>query len=131
MSVALLIGTPLKRHAYFSGGVPAAATDIVTLSLTKAVWECGPLKIAACFPRAVKGLFHQAGSDLAIESTEVLNMRTETPAQIIEGLLAGCEKTRGQTNLSPTSNVEVGCESVLGTDPSVPVFFRNLLEEER
>src|SRR5258708_37191100 len=41
--------------------------------------------------------------------------------------LAGCGKTRGQTNLSLTSKVESGVESMLGTDPSVPVFFRNLL----
>ena len=36
----------------------------------------GASKIAACFPRAVKGLFHQAGADLAADSAEILNMRT-------------------------------------------------------
>ena len=36
----------------------------------------GAVKIAACFPRAVKGLFHQAGADLAADSAEILNMRT-------------------------------------------------------
>ena len=42
--------------------------------------------------------------------------------------LAGCGKTRGQTNLSPTANVvSASCESMLWTDPSVPAFFRNLL----
>jgi hypothetical protein len=50
--------------------------------------KCGALKIAACFPRAVKGLFHQAGFDLAIESTEVLNMRTEPADQIAARALA-------------------------------------------
>src|SRR5213075_2761693 len=38
----------------------------------------GAVKIAACFPRAVKGLFHQANADLAPDRTEVLNMRTLT-----------------------------------------------------
>ena len=36
----------------------------------------GAVKIAACFPRAVKGLFHQAGADLSPDTTEILNMRT-------------------------------------------------------
>ena len=35
----------------------------------------GAVKIAACFPRAVKGLFHQAGADLSPDATEILNMR--------------------------------------------------------
>ena len=48
----------------------------------------GAVKIAACFPRAVKGLFHQAAADLAPDSTEVLNMRTEAPDEIVARLLA-------------------------------------------
>jgi len=36
----------------------------------------GPLKIAACFPRAVKWLFHQASAPLSLDSTEVVNLRT-------------------------------------------------------
>ena len=46
------------------------------------------IKIAACFPRAVKGLFHQANADLPAERTEVLNMRTQTAEEIIAALLA-------------------------------------------
>src|ERR1700749_2749493 len=38
----------------------------------------GAVNLAACFPRAVKGLFHQADADLSPERTEVLNMRTLT-----------------------------------------------------
>lgn len=48
----------------------------------------GGLKIAACFPRAVKGLFHQAGADLAPDRTEVLNMRTLAAADVTAALLA-------------------------------------------
>jgi len=48
----------------------------------------GEVKIAACFPRAVKGLFHQANADLAPERTEVLNMRTLTAEEVIAALLA-------------------------------------------
>ncbi len=46
------------------------------------------LKIAACFPRAVKGLFHQAGADLSAASTEVLNMRVEPAADVFAALLS-------------------------------------------
>ncbi len=49
----------------------------------------GDLKIAACFPRAVKGLFHQCGADLAADKTEVLNMRTMTAEEICARLTAG------------------------------------------
>lgn len=48
----------------------------------------GAVKIAACFPRALKGLFHQAGADLALDRTEVLNMRTLTAEDVIAALLA-------------------------------------------
>jgi hypothetical protein len=48
----------------------------------------GAVKIAACFPRAVKGLFHQANADLALDRTEVLNMRTLTADDVIAALMA-------------------------------------------
>ena len=48
-----------------------------------------PVKIAACFPRAVKWLFHQAGAPLKIEATEVLNMRTQGADEVAAALLAG------------------------------------------
>jgi len=48
----------------------------------------GPLKIAACFPRAVKWLFHQANAPLALENTEVLNMRTQTAEEVTTALLS-------------------------------------------
>jgi hypothetical protein len=49
--------------------------------------QSGPLKIAACYPRAIKGLFHQGGADLPLETTEVLNMRTESVGEVLEGLM--------------------------------------------
>ena len=48
----------------------------------------GAVKIAACFPRAVKGLFHQANADLAPERTEVLNMRVLTADDVATALFA-------------------------------------------
>ena len=48
----------------------------------------GAIKIAACFPRAVKGLFHQANADLPLETTEVLNMRTQTADEVCASLFS-------------------------------------------
>ena len=47
------------------------------------------LRIAACFPRAVQGLFEAAGCPLP-DSTRVLNMRTQPAEEIAGELLAEC-----------------------------------------
>ena len=49
----------------------------------------GEVKIAACFPRAVKWLYAAAGSPLSLPSTEVVNMRTETPEGVCKALFSG------------------------------------------
>jgi len=48
----------------------------------------GPVKIAACFPRAVKWLFAAANAPLPAATTEVRNMRTEAVDEILAGLLS-------------------------------------------
>ena len=48
----------------------------------------GSVKIAACFPRAVKWLFAAAQAPLSADATEVLNMRTLTAADVTAALLA-------------------------------------------
>ena len=50
--------------------------------------ESGAIKIAACFPRAVKGLFHQCGADLPADRSEVLNMRVQSADEVVTALLA-------------------------------------------
>jgi hypothetical protein len=47
----------------------------------------GPLKIAACYPRAVKWLFAAAGAQLPESAVRVWNMRVEPVDAIIDGLL--------------------------------------------
>jgi len=44
------------------------------------------LKIAACFPRAVKGLFQAAGIPLPGDAS-VINMRTESAEQVVRSIL--------------------------------------------
>ena len=48
----------------------------------------GRLKIAACYPRAVKWLFAAAGAPLKPEATEVLNMRVQSAGDVTASLLA-------------------------------------------
>jgi len=48
----------------------------------------GSVKIAACFPRAVKWLFAAAQAPLSADGAEVLNMRTQTADEITRALLA-------------------------------------------
>ena len=48
----------------------------------------GSVKIAACFPRAVKWLFAAAQAPLSADGAEILNMRTQTADEVINALLA-------------------------------------------
>ncbi len=60
-----------------------AVADLCELSARKdpllQQLAAGPVKIAACFPRAVKWLFNAANAPLNPEHTEVVNLRTESP----------------------------------------------------
>ena len=47
----------------------------------------GPVKIAACYPRAVRGLFIAAETPLPAEGVEIRNLRTETAGQVVDSLL--------------------------------------------
>ena len=47
----------------------------------------GPVKIAACFPRAVKWLFAAARAPLPVAATEVLNMRVQSADAVTDALL--------------------------------------------
>ncbi len=50
----------------------------------------GGLQIAACFPRAVKGLFTAVGATLPADA-EILNMRTQTAEQVVRAILPAPE----------------------------------------
>ena len=47
----------------------------------------GEVRIAACFPRAVKWLFHAGGAPLAEERTVVSNMREQSAESVVAALL--------------------------------------------
>ena len=47
----------------------------------------GTLKIAACYPRAVKWLFSAAGAPLREGDVEILNMRTQPAEHVVSAIL--------------------------------------------
>src|SRR5687768_10394881 len=68
-----------------------AVADLCEMSARKdpalqrlAAGDC--IKIAACYPRAVKWLFVSAGAALPIASTEVLNMRIQPADEVVAAL---------------------------------------------
>ena len=74
-----------------SGAAFDAVADLCDMSARKdpalkKLVESGDVKIVACYPRAVKWLFHAAGAPLPKEGVEVLNMRDQTADQIMAGL---------------------------------------------
>lgn len=76
-----------------SGVAFDAVADLCELSARrdpslKQLAGSGPVKIVACFPRAVKWLFHSAKADLPLESTEVLNMRVQSADEITTALFS-------------------------------------------
>lgn len=86
--------------------------------------QAGAVKIAACFPRAVKGLFHQAGADLIPERTEVLNMRTQAAAEVCTALLSA-ELTpnlpTGKFTASSTPAAEAETASEQNAPADIPI----------
>jgi hypothetical protein len=48
----------------------------------------GAVRIAACYPRAVRWLFHAAGAPIPKNGVEVLNMREESAEAVVGALFA-------------------------------------------
>jgi len=48
----------------------------------------GGLRIAACWPRAVRGLFALADAPLPAEGVEIMNMRTDAAGPVLDALVA-------------------------------------------
>jgi hypothetical protein len=81
-----------------SGMAFDAVADLCELSAKrdpalKQFAQGGPVKIAACFERAVRGLFIAAETPLPETGVEIRNMRTESADQVLESLLNGQEVT--------------------------------------
>ena len=81
------------RQLSASGQAFDAVADLCDMSARKdpalkKIAEGGCTRIAACYPRAVKWLFHAAGTPLPAEGVDVLNMREDSAQDIVKELLA-------------------------------------------
>lgn len=70
-----------------------AVADLCELSarkdpLLKELAGAESVKIAACFPRAVKWLFSAGGAPLNSETTQVCNLRVEAASEAVAALLS-------------------------------------------
>ena len=79
------------RRLCESGAAFDAVADLCDMSARKdpamkKLVESGDIKIVACYPRAVKWLFHAAGAPLPKEGVQVLNMREKTADDIMSAL---------------------------------------------
>jgi hypothetical protein len=75
-----------------SGVAFDAVADLCEMSakrdpMLKELGEGHAIKIAACYPRAVRWLFSAAEAPLPLEGAEVLNMRVETADRVIQAVL--------------------------------------------
>src|SRR5215203_2408759 len=88
------------RQLASSGVAFDAVADLCELSakgdpsLARLAGE-GNVKIAACYPRAVKWLFKAAGVTLREDTVEVLNMRTEPAEKVVFAILGQGFATAG------------------------------------
>ncbi len=68
----------------------------------------GSLRVAACYPRAVRWLFASAGATLDEQAVEILNMRTATATDVLERLRAAA------------ATESDGTIAALGKQPALP-----------
>lgn len=102
----------LRRLAE-SGTAFDAVADLCEMSARrdpglKALAAAGGVKIAACFPRAVRGLFIAADAPLPEQGVAICNMRTDTADQVMAALL-----TVGGEPIEPSRNGAKAGEMVL------------------
>lgn len=74
----------------------------------------GPVRIAACYPRAVRMLFVSAGSPLPDEHVDIVNMRTASGSEAAEMLV-------GKVRLKADTTEEVRLKADTTFDPDIPV----------
>lgn len=80
------------RRLTASGAAFDAVPDLCEMSARKdpalqRIAAEGDVVIAACYPRAVKWLFHAAGAPLPAEGVDVANMRVESADAVCAKLL--------------------------------------------
>jgi NAD-dependent dihydropyrimidine dehydrogenase PreA subunit len=80
------------------------------------------LKIAACYPRAVKWLFAAAGADLPDAGSRVLNMRTQTADEVATGLMGERSETDPERATTLAKSLEAPASAGTNGKPWKPWF---------
>lgn len=75
----------------------------------------GPVKVAACYPRAVKWLFAAAKAPLSAEQTEVLNMRVQNADEVAAALMVPEVRPNLPSGKEPPTTAELAIEPSTGT----------------
>lgn len=89
--IAPEVKNEVLEHLANSGVEWESVPDLCEMSARKdshlaALAAHGVIRIAACYPRAVRSLFQAAGSPLQAEA-KILNMRAQSAAEVIAGLM--------------------------------------------
>jgi NAD-dependent dihydropyrimidine dehydrogenase PreA subunit len=87
----------------------------------KAFAERGPVKIAACYPRAVKWLFAAAGAALDPSRVEIVNLRVQSAQEVIASLLPANAPIINRQ--SPAPKTPTFPPSNASTSPRPPSWF--------
>jgi hypothetical protein len=87
------VKTAVLRKLCESGVAFDAVADLCEMSARRdpslsALAEGGAVKIAACYPRAVKWLFAAAKAPLPQDGAEILNMRVQSAEEVSTALLS-------------------------------------------
>lgn len=87
------------RDLSASGATFDAVADLCEMAARRDPWlghiaDGQPVRIVACYPRAVKWLFSSAGAALPETGVQILNMRTDAADAVVRAALAPQEPTQ-------------------------------------
>lgn len=108
-----------------SGEAFEAVADLCEMSARrdpalKQLIEDRPVRIAACYPRAVKWLFNAAGAPLPEDGgVDVCNMRTATAEQVVQMLLGGVPIPKDEPAATDDSAPAAGAQPQVAPVPHV------------
>ena len=85
-----------------SGAAFDAVADLCEMSARKdpalaRLAAAAPVRIIACYPRAVRGLFHAAAASLGADQVKILNMRDTAATDIIKQALPASLPVAGES----------------------------------
>ena len=113
-----------------------AAADLCELAANKdpalrRIAESGDVRIIACFPRAVRWLFHAGGAPLPDTGVEVLNIRTLSVDEIVSRLSVEGSSPEAEAGAAPCRCSCGGSASHAASEPAHAPQTREKIDEDR